>query len=156
MRIYVKFRESEMMKIVTDYQWSNRRAAVPNLSGTKPRPFLRFWNSVTRYHPGSATVLNCTGTPESSRCPAWHPHPQACQYASMYCTAASPARMGVSSRTRLWLECMECSVSGLVFAAFPVCHRVCVTASPLHRCTQEKCITKQIISTYRQINSKEA
>ena len=40
MRIYGKFRESEMMKIVTDFQWSNRRAAVLNLSGTKPRPFL--------------------------------------------------------------------------------------------------------------------
>jgi len=40
MRIYGKFRESEMMKIVTDFQWSNRRPAVLNLSGTKPRPFL--------------------------------------------------------------------------------------------------------------------
>ena len=40
MRIYGKFRESEMMKIVTDFQWSNRRAALLNLSGTKPRPFL--------------------------------------------------------------------------------------------------------------------
>jgi len=40
MRIYGKFRESEMMKIVTDFQWSNRRPALLNLSGTKPRPFL--------------------------------------------------------------------------------------------------------------------
>ena len=29
-----------MMKIVTDFQWSNQRAALLNLSGTKPRPFL--------------------------------------------------------------------------------------------------------------------
>ena len=40
MRIYGTARESEMMKIVTDFQWSNRRPAVLNLSGTKPRPFL--------------------------------------------------------------------------------------------------------------------
>ena len=40
MRIYGKFRESEMMKIVTDFQWSNRLPACLNLSETKPRPFL--------------------------------------------------------------------------------------------------------------------
>ena len=40
MRIYGTARESEMMKIVTDFQWSNRRPALLNLSGTKPRPFL--------------------------------------------------------------------------------------------------------------------
>ncbi len=29
-----------MMKIVTGFQWSIRLPAVPNLSGTMPRPFL--------------------------------------------------------------------------------------------------------------------
>ena len=29
-----------MMKIVTDFQWSNRRPALLNLSGIKARPFL--------------------------------------------------------------------------------------------------------------------
>ena len=29
-----------MMKIVTDFQWSNRLPACLNLSETKPRPFL--------------------------------------------------------------------------------------------------------------------
>ena len=40
MRIYGTARESEMMKIVTDFQWSNRRPACGTLSGIDPRPFL--------------------------------------------------------------------------------------------------------------------
>ena len=35
-----------MMKIVTDFQWSNRRGALLNLSGTKPRPFLEISDQV--------------------------------------------------------------------------------------------------------------